>query len=417
LQGLLEATKDEPLTLIALFSSVVARSGNVGQVAYAMANEVLNKVAAAEARRRGPGRLVKSLNWGPWAGGMVTPALQAHFERRGLPLIPLEAGGALLLEALRTGTAGQAEVLVGKGTRSGSEPSGPLWGPMGAPMPPEATRVVAARAEHALLTVTIGAETFPCVGDHRLQGTPVVPAVLALELFLRAARAWAPGGAPVTCRQLRVLKGIRLSEYDSGGAPFTVVGQAAHGMLELELRAETGTRHYAATIAPAGAGPTLGDPPPLALTPATAPAEALYGAQLFHGPAFQAIVELVGLAEGGAEAVLVGMPALGWPAGDWRSDVAALDGALQLASLWGAARLGRPSLPTGIGAYTAFTPGPWPGRVRCRLRGEVVGQHRTVSDLWLTSEDGRPLAELRGVEMLLVPEGAAALGEGATHGA
>ena len=48
-----------------------------------MANEVLNKVAAAEARRRGRGCLVRAINWGPWDGGMVGPALKARFEERG----------------------------------------------------------------------------------------------------------------------------------------------------------------------------------------------------------------------------------------------------------------------------------------------------------------------------------------------
>ena len=64
LEAMLAATQDDPLELILLFSSVAARSGNAGQCDYAMANEVLNKVAALEGRRR-PGCRVRSLGWGP----------------------------------------------------------------------------------------------------------------------------------------------------------------------------------------------------------------------------------------------------------------------------------------------------------------------------------------------------------------
>ena len=71
LSVLLEATKEDPIQVIALFSSIAARAGNAGQAAYSAANEVLNKVAASEAHRRGEWCRVRSYNWGPWAGGMV----------------------------------------------------------------------------------------------------------------------------------------------------------------------------------------------------------------------------------------------------------------------------------------------------------------------------------------------------------
>ena len=56
LEALLDATRKDPLRFIALFSSVAARNGNPGQAAYAMANEVMNRVAHAEAAKRGNAR-------------------------------------------------------------------------------------------------------------------------------------------------------------------------------------------------------------------------------------------------------------------------------------------------------------------------------------------------------------------------
>ena len=82
-----------------LFSSVAARGGNSGQADYAMANEVLNKVAAAEARRRTGCRVV-AIGWGPWDGGMVTPALRSHFQARGIALLGLAAGAEAFVREL-----------------------------------------------------------------------------------------------------------------------------------------------------------------------------------------------------------------------------------------------------------------------------------------------------------------------------
>ena len=113
LRNLLEATAEDPLEMICLFSSVAARVGNAGQSDYAMANEVLNKVAAAEARRRGAGCVVKSLNWGPWEGGMVTPALKHHFEGMGVPLIPLDWGARRFAQEMIYGRDRAIEVVFG----------------------------------------------------------------------------------------------------------------------------------------------------------------------------------------------------------------------------------------------------------------------------------------------------------------
>ena len=70
LRALLAATANDPLKLLCVFSSVSARCGNTGQADYAMANEVLAKVAQAEARRR-PNLRVKSFGWGTvgWGHG------------------------------------------------------------------------------------------------------------------------------------------------------------------------------------------------------------------------------------------------------------------------------------------------------------------------------------------------------------
>jgi NAD(P)-dependent dehydrogenase (short-subunit alcohol dehydrogenase family) len=96
LRHLLAATEGDPLEVLLVFSSVAGRLGNSAQAAYAMANEVLSTVAANERARRGAACLVRSLAWGPWAGGMVTPGLARLFEKAGVKLIALESGAEAL---------------------------------------------------------------------------------------------------------------------------------------------------------------------------------------------------------------------------------------------------------------------------------------------------------------------------------
>ena len=122
LRALLGALEGEPLRVLCLFSSVAARCGNSGQVAYAMANEALNKLAWAERARR-PEALVKALGWGPWRGGMVGPELEARFARLGVPMIPLDVGARMFVQEMG-GPPDQVELVLGGEPRAGALESG-----------------------------------------------------------------------------------------------------------------------------------------------------------------------------------------------------------------------------------------------------------------------------------------------------
>ena len=113
LRALMDATSSDPLSQLVLFSSVAARAGNRGQCDYAMANEILNKAAVAEAASRGEKCSVKSFNWGPWAGGMVTPELERQFNARGIPLIPMEEGARRLVFELGSECVDEVEITIG----------------------------------------------------------------------------------------------------------------------------------------------------------------------------------------------------------------------------------------------------------------------------------------------------------------
>ncbi|HEX4611994.1 MAG TPA: SDR family NAD(P)-dependent oxidoreductase, partial [Urbifossiella sp.] len=195
LRALLAATASDPLKLICLFSSVAGRFGNPGQSDYSMANEVLNKVAGAEARRRGDGCLVKSINWGAWEGGMVTPALRGRFAARGVRLLPLGEGGRLFAAELTAGAGGVEVVL---GVADGTDP------------------LNARRAAATEFDVAVGPERTGFLSSHCVEGdTPVLPVVLVLEWFMRVGRAAWPD-RPVCCRDLKVLTGAPLRDFERG---------------------------------------------------------------------------------------------------------------------------------------------------------------------------------------------------------
>ncbi|MEM9338592.1 MAG: SDR family NAD(P)-dependent oxidoreductase, partial [Bacteroidota bacterium] len=98
---------------IILFSSVASVYGNRGQTDYAAANNVMD-FYASELKSKFSGK-VTAINWGPWKGtGMVSPELAKEYERRGIPLIPLEAGTQLFVNELKYGKENQVLIMAGE---------------------------------------------------------------------------------------------------------------------------------------------------------------------------------------------------------------------------------------------------------------------------------------------------------------
>jgi len=89
----------DDVRFVVFFSSVASAFGNRGQVDYATANDLLDKLAHHwQARIAGK---VLSVNWGPWDGtGMVSDALKNEYSRKGIGLIPQQEGVAALFNEL-----------------------------------------------------------------------------------------------------------------------------------------------------------------------------------------------------------------------------------------------------------------------------------------------------------------------------
>lgn len=112
LSVILENLDLQTLDHVAFFSSAAARFGNIGQADYAMANEILNRVAR-DLKEKKPDAQIKSFNWGPWDGGMVDETLARHFEARGITLISAQTGARIFADQILTGARDQVELLIG----------------------------------------------------------------------------------------------------------------------------------------------------------------------------------------------------------------------------------------------------------------------------------------------------------------
>ncbi|WP_063759893.1 type I polyketide synthase [Streptomyces sclerotialus] len=110
LAALLDATRDDPLRLLCVFSSLAGTFGNAAQSDYAMANETLNHVVAAQRAGR-PDAWLRSLVWGPWDGGMVSRELAEDFRMGGVPVLPVEAGARAFAAELATEASGPQVLL------------------------------------------------------------------------------------------------------------------------------------------------------------------------------------------------------------------------------------------------------------------------------------------------------------------
>jgi hypothetical protein len=130
----------------------------------------------------------------------------------------------------------------------------------------------------------------------------------------------------------------------------------------------------------------------------------IYKDMLFHGPELQVIKSLKGVSGDSATAVLGGIEKMSWPDALWKYDVAALDGGLQLAILWGIHNLNKKSLPTKIGACYSYQNGPITGPIDCVLSGKSIQNGRTVSDISFFDHEGKLAAKLCDVEMHMLTD-------------
>ncbi len=401
LTALLAATTQDDLRFIALFSSTTGRFGRSGQVDYAVANEVLNKLAQAESRRRPECRTV-SINWGPWDGGMVTPSLKKVFAGEGIGLIGLKEGGELLVREIAA--AGEpVEIIALAGVSAGalatasSQPDTPLT---------EAFR----------LNLTV--EDFPFIRSHVIDGKAVLPVAMAVEWLAHGALHGNPGFRFHGFNNLRVCKGVifdqgsscslrvmagRAAKHDSlFVVPVELTGSSAQGQSILHIRAEI----VLASKLPEGIRSIVDIP----ATPYAPGNNAIYDRErLFHGPDLQGIEQVGGCSPKGITALAKAAPKpdawIKQPLrNSWLTDPLVVDCAFQLMILWSFERSGSASLPSFAGRYRQFQENFPREGAQIVIRVTAERNHGASADIeFLDRTSGKLIARLENYECIIDP--------------
>ena len=353
LRSLLAAVADDALNFMVLFSSSTGRFGRTGQVDYAVANEVLNKVAQQQAGLR-PACRVLSLNWGPWDGGMVTPALKQLFADEGIAVIDLNAGADYLVREIATAAGGPVElVILGGSDESASEDQDRAH-----------ENIYVSKAFDLELSI----DQYPFLESHVIDGKAVLPMALMIEWMAHGAIHNNPGLRFHGFNDLRVFKGVILEAgqghtlqvmtgkaFKSGGVhvvPVELSGITAKGQPLVHSRA----RIVLAASLPEGK-PAMARPELQAYDRTIA--ETYRPDRLFHGPDFHGIREVLGCS---AEAIASVVRPAPLPAewirqplrNSWLADPLVLDSSFQLMILWSFERYKSGSLPVFAGRYRQY---------------------------------------------------------------
>jgi len=412
LDALLDAAGSGPegLALLVLFSSSTARFGRSGQVAYAAANEVLNKRAQREARRR-PGCRVVSVNWGPWDGGMVTPSLRPLFAAEGVGLIPLRAGARYLVDEVRAAAAGDRPVevvVLGAGSVS----------PTPAPVPPRPPTAARPANLTTVFERPLDPEFLPVLRSHVIDGRAVLPMALTLEWLAQGAIQRNPGLTFRGVEGLRLLKGAVVHD-DEAETVAVLAGKAAKesgGVFRVPVELQ-GHFPGGRSVTHARGEVILGDRPAAAdraaIDPTGWPAygrslRSVYHEVLFHGPDLHGLERIEACTIDAVAAWVKTAPApSAWVERplrqSWLTDPLVLDSAFQLLVLWSAEHAGAPSLPTAVGRYTQFCRAFPPPRVRVVARVRRPSPLHAVADFEFLDAAGTLLARLDGYECVANP--------------
>ncbi len=362
LRNLLAAVGSDDLKVLALFSSYTGRFGRTGQVDYAAANEVLNKLAQAEARRRPQCRVV-SFNWGPWNGGMVNDSLRKVFAAEGIGLIETDAGARLFARDIAAPAGGEVEVLVLAHLPKTAEAAGLAAPPM---------LNVAFERE-------VSVTSMPCLESHVLNGHPVLPTALMIEWLAHGAMHGNPGLQFHGFDDFKVLKGLVLES----GKPARIsllAGDAKPVPEGLRVPVQLVSQPAGRQILHARADVILADALPAAPT-ASAPNNragtgtcTAYGdGRLFHGPHFHAIETVESCAIHEIAALVGAAPAPKQWLRDplrpgWLADPLMLDASFQMLILWSWQHRQAGALPCAIQSYRQFAAYPKAGgRVLARI--------------------------------------------------
>ena len=402
LQNLLGALDKEDLTYLILFSSVTARFGNKGQADYAMANEALNKIAQQERIKRSECRVI-AFNWGPWDGGMVSPALKRNFEQQQIALIPPEAGAMSMVLEMMGSPDGPVELVIGGPIQPELQPR------------PEATADKSDDDLSLAFKHEIDLNRYPVISSHVPNGNPEVPLALMTEWIAHGALHSNPGLTWHGLDDIQLLRGIKVNHEKKvirlmTGKPFR-----ENGFYKVDVEIRDGFKngqditHCKATAILCD---QISDPPayqpPSEMNMSGYPRslEEIYRDILYQGGPLQGIKDILAFSGQGITARILTAPDPRSWINDpirtsWMSDPLIIDSAIQLATLWSHENMGQAALPAYSASYRQYCPRFPKGEITAVLDIAEAADGRIKGNFTFIDQNNTVLARLEGYEALL----------------
>ncbi|MBC2744487.1 MAG: polyketide synthase dehydratase domain-containing protein [Desulfosarcina sp.] len=362
-----------------------------------MANEALNKMARVESLRRS-GCRVTAINWGPWDGGMVTPALKKAFNSKDIQLIPIETGARLMVAEMKNADTCPVEVLIGSMLSTDPAAVGPLGHP-------EIPMALLERRE-------VDLNRYPVLASHVIGGKPVVPFALITEWIGHGALKENPGFSLYGFDDFRLLSGIcieqekKLVRLMAGKARKT--GDTWQVDVELRNGVKNGkdvvhSRTRALLVERFPDAPVYTGNVNNGSRAYPKDLDAIYSEILFHGDHLRAIKTIDEYSDHGMTARLTSAPKPeAWMQdpiqGRWMADPMVLDGAFQMAIVWCFEQTGKVCLPSYTRAYRQYR-SAFPASGVTAIMSVTANTHRKmVADFTFLDEDRQVVATLNGYE-------------------
>ncbi|MBD3418834.1 MAG: SDR family oxidoreductase [Chitinivibrionales bacterium] len=398
------ALKPEELSFFCIFSSI-AVMGNRGQADYAAANSVASALACKYATLW-PGKCFSAL-WGPWAKtGMASKGVQDQFAQRGIVSIEPEAGRTRLVDELGCINAA-CQVIFGQGPWDpATDPTEMI--PAGSPaLTNSSVGQSSPGGTSRALRVDVHRHTY--LRDHVVDGKPVLPAAMALELVAETVHLDGPDYEHIEVNNLQTLKGIVFEKtaVDLRIETHRISPESEAGAVAFECGIYTSDfalPHYKARVNLSRHlhMPDVDFHPGANLEPFPHSLDETYARWLFHGECFHTIQHIHGIGPNHISGRLQSVAAkdcFSRPVdGNWLMDPTVIDGSLQLVIAWERFHFDMTPLPMRIRRfmrYHSVSHSP----VECRLELHSLNAGQQLSaDIYYLNTEGVLLAKLEGLE-------------------
>ncbi len=392
LDNLLSCVSPSHLDFLVFFSSIVGFFGNIGQVDYAIANEVLNKTAY-HIQHENPNCRVISINWGPWDSGMVNPALKQAFEERGMQVIPSDAGAKMLLRELVNKATGDTQIIVG--SKPSFQPGDPG---------------VQLKTYHIRRRIRL--DDNPFLFDHVIGDHPVLPATCAALWIVSTCEQLYPGYSFLSLDDFKVLKGIVFENNDPKEYHLDLEETAKNGEIDFNSRlwSENSSgkqfNHYTVKVRL-----TRRLPPPPRISPsftlepeyqADIPGLELYqNGTLFHGPSFRGVERVLSLAPTQLTMQCT-LPKINEKTqGQFPVHTAnpyIYDTIVQCLLIWAQRYYDAPCLPSSLDQFIQYRPIPFEARFYVTMKVVKQSDKSVTGDILVQDGNGEVYVEIKGLE-------------------